>query len=85
MEEITKEWPAKFLIPFEQTELSDPDLIKSPVVTHEEYDALNNNRKKNKKEVQELRNALKETTPNSPQGGGGDEVEREEDEGGEDK
>jgi hypothetical protein len=39
MEEITKEWPAEFLIPVDQVELSDPDLIGSPVVTHEEYDA----------------------------------------------
>jgi hypothetical protein len=29
MEEITKEWPTKFLIPVDQEELSDPDLIGS--------------------------------------------------------
>jgi hypothetical protein len=38
MEEITKEWPAEFLVPVEQTELSDPDIIGSPLVTREEYD-----------------------------------------------
>jgi len=27
MEEITKEWPAKFLVPVEDLELSDPDII----------------------------------------------------------
>jgi hypothetical protein len=51
MEEITKEWPTKFLVPVEQTELSDPDVIESPVVTHEEYDGPNNNRRKKKEEV----------------------------------
>jgi hypothetical protein len=35
MEEITKEWLAEFLVPVEQTELSDLDLIESPVVTRE--------------------------------------------------
>jgi hypothetical protein len=85
MEEITKEWPTKFLVPIEQTKLSDPDLIGSPVVTREKYDAPNSSKKKNKEEVQELNNASKETTPNSPEGGGGDEVDKEEDEGEEDK
>jgi hypothetical protein len=33
MEEITKEWTVEFLVPFEQTELSDPELIGSSVVT----------------------------------------------------
>jgi hypothetical protein len=69
----------------EQTELFDPNLIESPVVTREEYDAPSSNRKKNKEEVQELSNASKETTPNSPEGGGGDEVDKEEDEGEENK
>jgi hypothetical protein len=54
MEEITKEWPEEFLVPVEQTELSDPDLIGSPVVTREEYDAPNNSKKKKKEEVQEI-------------------------------
>jgi hypothetical protein len=51
LEEITKEWPVELLIPVDQSELSDPDLIGSPVVTHEEYDAPNNSRKKNKEDV----------------------------------
>jgi hypothetical protein len=50
MEEITKEWPTKFLVPVEQTELSDPDMIKSPIVTWEEYDGPSSVRKKKKKE-----------------------------------
>jgi hypothetical protein len=33
MEEITKECPAEFLVPTEKTELSNPDLIGSPMVT----------------------------------------------------
>jgi hypothetical protein len=38
MEEITKEWPAEFLVPVGDAELSDPDLIGSPVVTRTECD-----------------------------------------------
>jgi hypothetical protein len=33
MEEITKEWPAEFLVPVEYAELSNPDIIGSPLVT----------------------------------------------------
>jgi hypothetical protein len=33
MEDITKEWPTKFLVPFDDVELSDPDIIGSPLVT----------------------------------------------------
>jgi hypothetical protein len=81
MEEITKEWPAEFLILVEQIELSEPDLIGSPVVTREEHGTPSNNKKKKKEEVHELSSASKETTPDSPEGGGGDEVYKEEDEG----
>jgi hypothetical protein len=67
-------------------ELSDPDLIGSPIVTREEYDGpSSSNRKKKKEEVQEMNNASKETTPDSPGGGGDDEVDQEGDEGEEDK
>jgi hypothetical protein len=51
MEEITKEWPAEFLILVDQEELSDPDLIGSPMVTQEEYDVPSNSKKENKEEV----------------------------------
>jgi hypothetical protein len=51
MEEITKEWPAEFLILVEQAELFDPGVKGSPVVTREEYDAPSNRRRKNKEEV----------------------------------
>jgi hypothetical protein len=78
MEKITKECPIDLLIPFEQVELSDPDLIGSPVVTREEYDSPSSSRRKNKEEVQDLNNASKETTSDSPRGGGGDEVDKEE-------
>jgi hypothetical protein len=50
MEEITKEWPSEFLVPIEQTELSDPNLIGSLVVTREEYEGPSNKKKKKKKE-----------------------------------
>jgi len=38
MEEITKEWPTKFLIPVEYAKLSDHDIIGSPLVTRVEHD-----------------------------------------------
>jgi hypothetical protein len=88
LEEITKEWPAEFLIPVAKAELSDPNLIGSPVVTREEYNAPNSSRRKKKEDVQELSSASEETASDSPGGGGGDEVdkeEKEEKEGEEDK
>jgi hypothetical protein len=33
MEQITKEWPEKFLLPIADAELFDTDTIKSPIVT----------------------------------------------------
>lgn len=57
MEEITKEWPAKFLVLVEQIKIFDPDLIGSPMVTREEYDGPSRNKKKKKEEVQEMHNA----------------------------
>jgi hypothetical protein len=50
LEEITKEWPAEFLVPVRDAELSDPDLIGSPVVTRTEYDGPSSAKKKKKKE-----------------------------------
>jgi hypothetical protein len=85
MKEITKEWHVEFLVPAEQIEPSDSDLIGNPVVTCEEYDVPNNNMKQKKEEVHELSNTSKEITPDSLEGGGGDEVDKEEDEGEEDK
>jgi hypothetical protein len=85
MEEITKEWLMEFLVPVEQTELSDLDLINSLVVTREEYDGPTSSRRKKKEEVQEMNNASKETTPDSRGGGGDDEVYQEENEGEENK
>jgi hypothetical protein len=38
MEEITKEWPAEFLVPVDVVELFDPDIIGSPLVTRVEHD-----------------------------------------------
>jgi hypothetical protein len=85
MEEINKEWPTEILVPVEQIEIFDPDLIESHLVTREEYDGPSSAKKKKKKEeVQEIKNALKETVPDSPRGGGDDEVNQEE-EGEEDK
>ena len=48
MEEITKEWPKEFLVPVENGELSDSDIIKIPLVTWVKHD-VQRNAKKNKK------------------------------------
>jgi hypothetical protein len=55
------------------------------VVTHEEYDAPNSSRKKNKEDVQEIHSTSEETTSDSRSGGGDNEVDKEEKEGEEDK
>jgi hypothetical protein len=77
MEEITKEWLAEFLVPVEDEELSDPDIIGSPLVTRVEHDGQN--KKKRKEDVQNIEideedNASKESGHKSPIGGGGDDV-----------
>jgi hypothetical protein len=90
MEEITKEWSAKFLVPVEQIELSDIDIIGSPLVIRTKYDGPSStNKKKKKEEVQDIdseekNNASEEDVSDSPAGGGEDEVNQEE-EGEEDK
>jgi hypothetical protein len=87
MEEITKEWPAEFLVPVEDVELSDPDIIGSPLVTQVEHDGQTSTKKKKKKEevknieTDEEDNASEESRPDSPAGGGGDEVNQEKKEG----
>jgi hypothetical protein len=74
----------------EDAELSDPDIIGSPLVTQVKHDGQSSTKKKNKKdEVQDIESdekdsASEETVPDSPAGGGGDEVNKEE-EGEEDK
>jgi hypothetical protein len=84
MEEITKEWPAEFLVLVEYVELSDPDIIESPLVTRVEHDGQRSMKKKKKKEeVWDIESdekyiASEETIPESPAGGGGDEVNQEE-------
>jgi hypothetical protein len=50
MEEITKEWPANFLVPIEYTEFSNPDIIGSPLVTWVEHDGKGSGKQKKKKE-----------------------------------
>jgi hypothetical protein len=85
MEEITKEWSEEILVPVNHTELSDPDLIGSLVVTREEYDAPNSRGKKKKEDVHEIHKTSEETTSDSPSRGGDNEVDKEEKEGEEDK
>jgi hypothetical protein len=69
MEEITKEWPTKFLVPMEYIELFDPDIIEIPLVTQTEYDGPSSaNKKKKKEELQDIDseekdNASEETVP----------------------
>jgi hypothetical protein len=81
MEEITKEWPVEFLVPVEDTKLSNPDIIGSQSVIRAEYDAPSSNRKKKKEDVQEINNASVKTASDSP---GDDEVSQDK-EGEEDK
>jgi hypothetical protein len=50
MEEITKEWSVEFLVPVEKTELSNPVIIGSPLVTQMEWDGPSNAKKNKKKE-----------------------------------
>jgi hypothetical protein len=85
LEEITKEWPVELLIPVDPVELSDPELIRTLVVTREGYDTPGTNRRKKTSEVQKLKNASKETASESPSEGGDDEVDKEENNGEEDK
>jgi hypothetical protein len=83
MEEITKEWPTEFLVPVDDAELSDPDIIGSPLVTRVEHVRQTSAKKKKKKEeVQDIEtdeedNASEESGPGSPTGGGGDKVNQE--------
>jgi hypothetical protein len=52
MEETTKDWPTKLLFPVEDTKLSDPNIIGSPLVTQTEYGGSGSTKKnKNKEEV----------------------------------
>jgi hypothetical protein len=78
LEEITKEWPAKLLILVDPAELSDPDLIESPVVTCEEYDTPRSIRSKKKEEIQDLGSTSEETGSESPGRGGDDEANKAE-------
>jgi hypothetical protein len=49
MEKITKEWPEEFLVPIDDTELSNTKTIGSPIVTQVEYvrqsSGMNNKKK----------------------------------------
>jgi hypothetical protein len=92
MEEITKEWPTEFLVLVEDVELSEPNIIGSPLVTRFEHDGQTSVKKKKKKEEvhkiesDEEDNASEESRHDSPIGGGGDEVNtKEEGEEGENK
>jgi hypothetical protein len=81
LEEITKEWPAKLLIPVDPTELSDPKLIGSLMITHEWHDTPRTSRRKKTEEVQKLSITSEETALESPVKGGDDEVNKEENNG----
>jgi hypothetical protein len=73
MEEITKEWPTEFLVPVEYSELSNLDIIESPLVTWVEHDGQTSTKKKKKKEevqnieIDEEDNASRESRLNRPQ------------------
>jgi hypothetical protein len=50
MEYITKEWLEEFLVPIADAELSDTDIIGSPLVTWVEHVGQTGAKKKKKKE-----------------------------------
>jgi hypothetical protein len=83
MAEITKEWPVEFLVPMEYVELSEPDIIRSPLVTRVENDGQTRAKKKKKKEeVQNIETneediVSEESGIESPIGGGGGEVNQQ--------
>jgi hypothetical protein len=84
MEEITKEWPIEFLVPVEYEELSDPNIIGSPLVTQVRHNGqISAKKKKKKEEVQNIEtdeenSASEESRHDSPTGGAGDKVNQEE-------
>jgi hypothetical protein len=84
MEEITKEWPAEFLVPWKMQNSLTPTSSEVPLVTRVEHDGQTSMKKKKKKEeVQNIEtdeedNASEESRSDSPAGGGGDEVNQEE-------
>jgi hypothetical protein len=83
MEQIMKEWSMEFLVLVEDVELSNLDVIGSPLVTQFEHAVNTSAKKKNKKEyfqnieTDEEDNISEESRPGSPIGGGGDEVNKE--------
>jgi hypothetical protein len=50
MEEIMKEWLTKFLVLVDDAELSDPDIIGSPLVTRVKHVGQTSAKKKKKNE-----------------------------------
>jgi hypothetical protein len=50
MVEITKQWLVEFLVLMEDAELSDPNIIGSPLVTRVEHVEQRNAKKNKKKE-----------------------------------
>jgi hypothetical protein len=71
-------------VPIEDAELSDPEIIRSPLITQAEHDGKTREKKKKKEdEVQDIETneediASDESRPDSPAGGGGDEVNQDE-------
>jgi hypothetical protein len=76
MEKIMKEWPEEFLVPVDDAELSNPDIIGSPLVTRFEHVGQTSAKKKKKKEdIQDVQtdeedSASEENGSVSPIGGG---------------
>jgi hypothetical protein len=66
MEEITKEWPTKFMVIVEDTKISNHDIIRSQFFIQAEYVAPCSSRKKKKEDVQEIKNALVKTASDLP-------------------
>jgi hypothetical protein len=74
----------ELLIPADSAELSDLELIRSPVVTREGYYTPRTSRRKKIQEVQKLNSASEETALESGSGGGDEKVDKEDNNGEED-
>jgi hypothetical protein len=66
LEDITKDWSSKLLIPTDPIEMFDLELIGSSEASQEEHDTPGPRRRKKTEEVQNQSSASDETTSESP-------------------
>jgi hypothetical protein len=66
LEEITKDWSAKILIPADPKKMSDPELISIPETTHESKDRPGPSKRRKTEHVKKLSSASEGTSSVSP-------------------